>query len=98
MKPVLFTPFRLADLVLPNRIVVSPMCQYAAEEGVAQPWHWMHLGAFAISGAGLVLLEATAVEAIGRISHHCLGLYSDAQEAALTRLVRDMKSFSQHVK
>ena len=79
---------------LANRIVVSPMCQYAAVDGVAQPWHWMHLGGFAVSGAGLVILEATAVEAIGRISHHCLGLYTDEQEERLTRLVRDMKSFA----
>jgi NADPH2 dehydrogenase len=85
---------RIAELEIANRIVVSPMCQYAAIDGVAQPWHWMHLGGFAVSGAGLVMLEATAVEAIGRISHHCLGLYTDAQEEQLTRLVSDLKSFA----
>jgi 2,4-dienoyl-CoA reductase-like NADH-dependent reductase (Old Yellow Enzyme family) len=97
MTRALFTPMQLAGLELPNRIVVSPMCQYAAVDGMAQPWHWMHLGGFAVSGAGLVVLEATAVEAVGRISHHCLGLYNEAQEEALSRLVSDMKSFAPDV-
>jgi NADPH2 dehydrogenase len=63
------------------------MCQYSAEEGVATDWHLMHLGALANSGAGLLIVEATAVEAIGRISHGCLALHNDAQEQALARIV-----------
>lgn len=98
MNARLFSPLKLAALELPNRVVVSPMCQYAARDGVAQPWHWMHLGGLAVSGAGLVILEATAVEAIGRISYYCLGLYNDRQEEALTRLVRNLKSYSSEVK
>jgi NADPH2 dehydrogenase len=81
-------------LTLENRIVISPLCQYSAIEGTTQPWHWMHIGHFAISGAGLVILEATAVSDIGRISPQCLGLYSDENETALTRLLSDVRRFS----
>jgi NADPH2 dehydrogenase len=87
MSSVLFSPIRLADLQLANRIVVSPMCQYSANDGVASDWHLTHLGMLANSGAGLVISEMTDVERGGRISHGCLGLYSDACEAALTRVV-----------
>lgn len=83
----LFSPIRLGGLHLANRIVASPMCQYSAVDGVAQPWHLIHIGGLALSGAGLVILEATAVEARGRITHGCLGLYTDAQEDALRALV-----------
>ena len=83
----LFTPIRLADLELANRIVVSPMCQYSANDGAASDWHMTHLGMLANSGAGLVVAEMTDVERHGRISHGCLGLYSDACEAALERVV-----------
>jgi NADPH2 dehydrogenase len=83
----LFSPIRLADLELANRIVVSPMCQYSADDGVASDWHDTHLGMLANSGAGLVIAEMTDVERRGRISHGCLGLYSDACEAALARVV-----------
>jgi len=86
-SPLLFSPFRLRRLELENRIVVSPMCQYAATEGLATPWHLIHIGGLALSGAGLVILEATATEARGRISKGCLGLYSDAHEAALRDLL-----------
>lgn len=84
---LLFSPIRLGGLELPNRIVVSPMCQYRAREGVARPWHVVHIGALALSGAAAVILESTGVEAIGRITAHCLGLYDAAQEAALADLV-----------
>jgi 2,4-dienoyl-CoA reductase-like NADH-dependent reductase (Old Yellow Enzyme family) len=87
MTSVLFSPVRLADLELANRIVVSPMCQYSANDGVASDWHLTHLGMLANSGAGLVITEMCNVERIGRISHACLGLYSDACEAALLRVV-----------
>lgn len=84
---VLFSPFRLAELDLGNRIVVSPMCQYSADDGCASEWHFTHLGMLANSGADLVVLEATGVERHGRITHGCLGLYSDACEAALARVL-----------
>ncbi len=87
MTSTLFSPIRLADLELANRIVVSPMCQYSAADGVATDWHKTHLGMLANSGAGLVIVEATHVERRGRITHGCLGLYSDACEAALERIV-----------
>jgi len=90
----LFTPFRLRSLTLPNRIVVSPMCQYSAVEGRAQPWHTVHLGQLALSGAALVLIEATAVEPAGRISPGCLGLFDDATEAALAEVLRTVRSVS----
>src|SRR4051794_10385789 len=83
----LFSPIRLAELTLANRIVVSPMCQYSANDGVASDWHMTHLGMLANSGASLVIAEMTDVERHGRISHGCLGLYSDDCEAALTRVV-----------
>ena len=92
--PQLFAPFRLRSLALPNRIVVSPMCQYSAVEGRAQPWHTVHLGRLALSGAALVLIEATAVEPAGRISPGCLGLYDDATEAALAEVLRTVRSVS----
>lgn len=81
----LFSPLQLAEQTLPNRIVVSPMCQYSAVDGCATDWHLQHLMQLAISRAGLVILEATAVERRGRITHGCLGLYSDANVAALER-------------
>lgn len=87
MSSVLFSPIRLAGLELSNRIVVSPMCQYSAEDGCATDWHLTHLGMLANSGASLLVLEATAVEPIGRITHADLGLYSDACEAALKRVI-----------
>lgn len=83
----LFTPIRIADAGFANRIVVSPMCQYSAEAGCATDWHLMHLGMLSNSGAGLLFVEATAVEPEGRISAGDLGLYDDATEAALARVV-----------
>jgi 2,4-dienoyl-CoA reductase-like NADH-dependent reductase (Old Yellow Enzyme family) len=87
MTSALFSPIRLADLELPNRIVVAPMCQYSAADGVATDWHLTHLGMLANSGAGMLVIEATHVERRGRITHGCLGLYSDDCEAALERVV-----------
>ena len=83
----LFSPIRLAGLQLSNRIVVSPMCQYSADDGCANEWHLVHLGMLANSGASLLVVEATHVERHGRITHGCLGLYSDACEAALGRVI-----------
>jgi 2,4-dienoyl-CoA reductase-like NADH-dependent reductase (Old Yellow Enzyme family) len=87
MTSALFSPIRLADLELPNRIVVAPMCQYSAADGVATDWHLTHLGMLSNSGAGMLVIEATHVERRGRITHGCLGLYSDACEAALEHVV-----------
>lgn len=70
----LFTPLTLRDVTLRNRIVVSPMCQYSCEDGLATDWHLVHLGSRAVGGAGLVIAEATAVEAGGRISPQDLGI------------------------
>lgn len=81
----LFSPIQLAQQILPNRIVASPMCQYSAADGCATEWHLQHWMQLAISQAGLVILEATAVERRGRITHGDLGLYSDANEVALAR-------------
>lgn len=79
----LFTSFDLGPVRLSNRIVVSPMCQYSADDGSASEWHLQHLPTLGMSGAGLVMTEATHVERRGRITHGCLGLYSDSNEAAL---------------
>jgi 2,4-dienoyl-CoA reductase-like NADH-dependent reductase (Old Yellow Enzyme family) len=84
---VLFSAFKLRDVTFSNRIVVSPMCQYRAHDGSATDWHMILLGHLALSGAGLLILEATGVEARGRITPYCLGLYSDEHEAALSRVV-----------
>ncbi|PWW03366.1 2,4-dienoyl-CoA reductase-like NADH-dependent reductase (Old Yellow Enzyme family) [Hoeflea marina] len=83
----LFTPFRLRDLTVQNRLVVSPMCQYSATDGLANEHHYVHLGRFALGGYGLVMVEATAVVPEGRITHGCLGLWTDAQVAPLARIV-----------
>ena len=83
----LFTPFRLRSLELANRVVVSPMCQYSAVDGLPNEWHEVHLGGLATGGAGVVFIEATAVSDIGRITPGCLGLWSPGHELALTALV-----------
>jgi NADPH2 dehydrogenase len=90
----LFRGISLGGLCLDNRIAVSPMCQYSAVNAVAQDWHLIRLGSLAMSGAGLVIAEATAVEAAGRITHGCLGLWNDEQEDALARIVRAAKAYS----
>lgn len=87
MTSTLLTPIRLRDLELPNRIVVSPMCQYMSTDGSAGDWHLMHLGQFAMGAAGLVITEATHVSPAGRITPRCLGLYSDENEKTLARVV-----------
>jgi 2,4-dienoyl-CoA reductase-like NADH-dependent reductase (Old Yellow Enzyme family) len=84
----LFTPIDVGGITLPNRIVVSPMCQYSADDGSMTDWHTVHLGTYACSGAGLFVVEKTNVTREGRITHGCTGLYSDANEAAMARAVR----------
>jgi 2,4-dienoyl-CoA reductase-like NADH-dependent reductase (Old Yellow Enzyme family) len=88
----LFQPLSIGGLALSNRIVIAPMCQYSAEDGSATDWHLIHLGHLALSGAGLLIVEATAVEAEGRITPGCLGLYSDANEAALARVLAALRT------
>jgi 2,4-dienoyl-CoA reductase-like NADH-dependent reductase (Old Yellow Enzyme family) len=90
--PRLFEPITLRGLTLPNRIMVSPMCQYSAVDGSATDWHVAHLGSLALSGAGLLCLEATAVTAEGRITPGDLGLYSDDNEQALARVVGTLRA------
>jgi 2,4-dienoyl-CoA reductase-like NADH-dependent reductase (Old Yellow Enzyme family) len=92
--PRLFDPIALRSLTLPNRIVVSPMCQYSAVDGDATDWHMAHLGSLALSGAGLLCVEATAVTPDGRITPGDLGLYSDGNEKALGRVVETIRSAS----
>jgi 2,4-dienoyl-CoA reductase-like NADH-dependent reductase (Old Yellow Enzyme family) len=90
----LFTPIRLGGVELANRIVVAPMCQYSAVEGVPQPWHSQHLGSLSISGAGLVIVEATGVEPIGRITPGDTGLWNDDQEATFAALLKGFRTYS----
>lgn len=93
-SPLLFTPISLGPVTLPNRIMVSPMCQYSAQDGVANAWHSAHLGTLALSGAGLLCVEATAVSPEGRITPGCLGLYSDENTAAMKQLVATLRAAS----
>ncbi|HEY4374858.1 MAG TPA: NADH:flavin oxidoreductase/NADH oxidase [Burkholderiales bacterium] len=96
MTSALFSSFKLRGLALPNRIVVSPMCQYSADNGSATDWHLMHWGQMAMSNAALFLIEATAVVAEGRITNGCLGLYSDANEAAFKRCLDAVRKWTPH--
>jgi 2,4-dienoyl-CoA reductase-like NADH-dependent reductase (Old Yellow Enzyme family) len=90
----LFSPIRFGALECANRIVIPPMCTYSAEDGCATDWHLMHYGNLAQSGAGLLMVEATAVQACGRISPYDLGLWNDAQANALQPVLAHMRRFS----
>ena len=90
----LFSPISLGNLTLKNRIVIAPMCQYSADNGAATDWHHTHLGHLALSGAGLMIIEATAVEPEGRISPADLGLWSDDTERALDTVLRAVRKYS----
>jgi len=90
----LFTPFQVGSLNMRNRIVIAPMCQYSAEDGCATDWHTIHLGNLALSGAGLLIIEATAVVPEGRISPDDLGLWSDENEAALAKVLESVRRHS----
>ncbi|MCX2524982.1 NADH:flavin oxidoreductase/NADH oxidase [Larsenimonas rhizosphaerae] len=90
----LFTPITLGDVTLSNRIVVAPMCQYSADNGLATSWHMMHLGHLAMSGAGMLTIEATAVSPEGRITEGDLGLWSDAHRDALKPVVDAIRHYS----
>jgi 2,4-dienoyl-CoA reductase-like NADH-dependent reductase (Old Yellow Enzyme family) len=88
----LFTPLTIRDIILGNRIVVSPMCQYTAIDGMSNDWHLVHLGSRAVGGAGLVFTEATAVSPEGRISPHDLGIWKDEQIEGLRRIVKFVRA------
>ncbi len=90
----LFEPMTIGTLALPNRIVVAPMCQYSAKDGVPGDWHRAHLGQLAMSGAGLLIVEATGVSPEARITPGDTGLYDDATEAGFADLIRGIRTFS----
>ena len=93
MTAKLFSPYTLRGVTLANRIVVSPMCQYQAENGVLTPWHYQHYGSLACSGASLIVLEGTGILPEGRITPKCIGIWNDQQEAAYAQLIRNMRTF-----
>src|SRR3954447_19029180 len=90
----LFSPLRIGDLELANRIVIAPMCQYSAEDGCMTDWHLLHLGHLALSGAALLTIEATAVTPEGRITYGDVGLYSDACETAMREVLEGVRRWS----
>ena len=88
----LFSPFQLKDVTLRNRIAIPPMCQYTAVDGMVNEWHEVHYTSLGRGGAGLVIVEATAVSPEGRITPHCAGIWNDEQAAALAKLARGIKA------
>jgi 2,4-dienoyl-CoA reductase-like NADH-dependent reductase (Old Yellow Enzyme family) len=92
--PQLFTPFKIRNLELENRITIAPMCTYSAVDGCMTEWHLIHLGQLALSGAGLLTIEATAVVPEGRISYADVGLYDDATEAAMRKILDGIRKWS----
>ena len=98
MTARLFTELQLGELTLSNRICVPPMCQFRAEEGLVQSWHKVHYGKLVGSGAGMVVVEATAVTPEGRITPKCLGLWNDAQQEAFKSLVQDCRAVAADTK
>ena len=96
MAVSLFTPLELGGITLPNRIVISPMCQYSADDGCLSDWHMVHLGHLSYSGAGLMILEATHVTREGRITHQCAGLYNESNEAAMKRVIDACRRLSKN--
>lgn len=92
--PALFSPLQIGPIEVPNRIAVSPMCQYSAQDGSASDWHIQHAMRLALSGAGLAVMEATGVNPVGRISPGCLGLYNEDNEQALARVVSAVRKFA----
>jgi 2,4-dienoyl-CoA reductase-like NADH-dependent reductase (Old Yellow Enzyme family) len=94
--PKLFTPLQLGGVTLPNRIVISPMCQYSADDGCMSDWHFVHLGHLAYSGAGLLMVEATHVTREGRITHGCTGLYSERNEASMAKVIAQARRVSKN--
>ena len=89
---MLFSPIKIGSVSLTNRIVISPMCQYSADDGSMNNWHLQHAMQMAMSGAGMFVFEATAVERRGRITHLCVGLYSDQNENAMKHVLNAARS------
>ena len=96
MNSKLFSPLQIGGVTLPNRIVVSPMCQYSADDGCMNDWHFVHLGHLAYSGAGLLMVEATHVTREGRITHGCTGLYSEHNEASFSRIIQNVRRLTRN--
>src|SRR5215213_2571257 len=94
MSSKLFEPIAVGPIELTNRVTVAPMCQYSAIDGSMTDWHMQHLGSLALSGASLLVIEATGVTPEGRITHGCTGLYSDANEASFKRVIDFVRSIS----
>src|SRR6516225_9559683 len=90
----LFSPVRVGELELVNRIIIAPMCQYSAVDGCMSDWHLIHLGGLALSGAALLTIEAASVLAEGRITYADVGLWDDATEQAMTRTVASVRRWS----
>ncbi|MDC9511127.1 NADH:flavin oxidoreductase/NADH oxidase [Pseudoalteromonas sp. Angola-4] len=90
----LFSPLKLGELTLDNRIIIAPMCQYSANQGSASDWHTIHLGQLSLSGAGLLILEATAVSPEGRISYADLGLWNNETQQALGKSLKALRQYS----
>src|SRR6185437_13968297 len=93
-NPVLFSPLRIRNIELANRIVIAPMCQYSAVDGCMTDWHLIHLGHLALSGAALLTIEATAVLPEGRITYADVGLWDDGTEAAVARTLESVRHWS----
>ena len=89
---MLFSPLSIGSVTISNRVVISPMCQYSADDGSMNDWHLQHAMQMAMSGAGMFVFEATAVERRGRITHNCVGLYSDQNENAMRRVLNAASS------
>ena len=89
---LLLSPLNIRGVTFPNRVVLSPLCMYSANSGVATDWQFAHLSTFARGGVGLVFAEATAVEPRGRITPRCLGIWTDEQAEALKPVTRFIKS------
>ena len=98
VAPPMFLPFNVRGVVLDNRVVVSPMCQYAARDGLINDWHFVHLGSRALGGAGLVMAEMTCISSEGRITPGCAGLYTDAHESAWAKVVDFVHAQASRVK
>ena len=94
MSSKLFTPLEIGRMTLTNRVTIAPMCQYSAIDGTMTDWHLMHLGMLAVSGASMLLIEATGVTPEGRITRHCTGLYSDDNERAMKRVIDYCRTIS----
>src|SRR5687768_10362924 len=94
MASRLFTPVSIGSMELTNRVTIAAMCQYSAVDGTMTDWHLQHLANLALSGASMMLIEATGMVPEGRITHWCTGLYSDANEASMKRVVDFVRTIS----